>query len=127
MQLLYGMIGSCAAGIPLAAVLLFQIHSNAALTRQINRYEQHEQNGLYLYVWTLKHDIAAGEKITRADLEQKKVWVLQTDHPERSMDPEQITGKKAVRDLKKGTVMDSSLLSDKKKSKKAATDSSSLT
>lgn len=120
MQLLHGMIGASIAGIPLVLLLLVQINSCAAVCQQINYYEKWEQNGLYLYVWTLKRDIAAGEKITREDLEQQKAWVPETDYPEKSISLGQITGKKAKKAITKGTLIHADLLADKKKSKNAA-------
>ena len=86
MQLLHGMIGACITGIPLAVLLLFQIHDCTALRHQISDYQRCEQNGLYLYVWTLKQDISAGDKITKTDLEQKKAWVPQNTSYAKSMD-----------------------------------------
>ena len=126
MHLLHGIIGACIAGIPLAALLFFQIHNNTALRLQISRYQQNEQNALYFYVWVSKRDIAIGETVKRADLEQKKAWVPQNSYPETFTDAEKITGRKAIRDLKKGTVIQKNLLSDKKKSKKAAKTGSGL-
>ncbi len=119
MQLLHGMIGACITGIPLAVLLLFQIHDCTALRHQISDYQRCEQNGLYLYVWTLKQDISAGDKITKTDLEQKKAWVPQNTSYAKSMDLRQFTGKKAVCNLKKGTVLQTDLLSSGKKKVKA--------
>ncbi len=119
MQLLHGMIGACIAGIPLAALLLFQIHHCTALRHQISDYQRCEQNGLYLYVWTLKQDISAGDKITKTDLEQKKAWVSQNTSYVKLMDLRQFTGKIAVCNLKKGTVLQTDLLSSGKKKVKA--------
>jgi len=112
------MIGACIAGIPLALLLLFQSSVNAGLKQQILNYKICEQQGLYLYAWTLNKDIAAGKKVTRADLEKKKVWVSESDHIDTAIDIQQITGKKAKTALKKGTVVQTDLFYRKKKQKK---------
>ena len=54
MALLYGAVGACIVGIPLAALLILQICSSTALKRQVIDYKQLEKQGLYLHVWTLK-------------------------------------------------------------------------
>ncbi len=114
-MLLYGAAGACIVGIPLTAVLIFQICSNAALRQQANHYRQWEQQGLYVRVWMLKQDKSVGEKVTRADLEEKKKWIPESDYPELLTDIGKITGKKAKTALKKGTVIQSGLLYSKKK------------
>ena len=64
MALLYGAVGACIVGIPLAVLLILQICSSMALKRQVIDYKQLEKQGLYLHVWTLKQDIPAREKVT---------------------------------------------------------------
>ena len=100
MALLYGAVGACIVGIPLAALLILQICSSTALKRQVIDYKQLEKQGLYLHVWTLKQDIPAREKVTRADLLQKKIWVPETEYPTYVTQIGQITGKKAKTALK---------------------------
>lgn len=114
---MYGMIGACIAGIPLALLLISQSCSCEELKQQLLYYKKCEQQGLYLYVWTLNKDIAAGKKVTRADLEKKKEWVSESDDIDTAMDIQQITGKKTKAALKKGTVMQADLLYFKKKQK----------
>lgn len=118
-MMLYIMIGVCAAGIPLVFLIISQNINNAALKRQILSYKEYEKRGLYLYVWILKKDISAGEKVTRAHLEGKKIWVSESDYNHIFIDIHQITGKTAKTELKKGTVMQSDLLNSKNKKKNA--------
>lgn len=102
---LYGIIGACMAGIPLALLLLFQTCSNVRLKQQILDQKEWEKQGLYLYVWTLNTDRSAGEKVTRAHLEKKKIWVSESDLVDMNMDIHQIIGKKTKTDLKQGYVI----------------------
>ena len=118
--MLYAIIGAFITGVPLAILLVSQSYHQAALKQQILYYKNCEQQALYLYVWTLNKDIAAGKKITRADLEKKKVWVSESDHIDMSIDIQQITGNKAKTDLKQGTVVQSDLFYYKKKQKNAS-------
>lgn len=115
MALLYGAVGACIVGIPLAVLLILQICSSTALKRQVIDYKQLEKQGLYLHVWTLKQDIPAREKVTRADLLQKKIWVPETEYPTYVTQIGQITGKKAKTALKKGAVIRADMLYSKKK------------
>lgn len=113
------MIGACIAGVPFALLLISQSRSHAELKQQILCYKKCEQQGLYLYVWTLNKDIAAGKKVTRADLEKKKKWVSESDPIDTSMDIQKIAGKKAKTDLKKGMVVQADLFYRKKQQKNA--------
>ena len=77
-MLLYGITGACIVGIPLTFLLLFQCWRNAGLKQQINSYKELEKENLYMTVWVLKEDIAAGDKITRSDLEKEEKWIPKT-------------------------------------------------
>lgn len=114
------MIGACIAGIPLALLLISLSCSHAELKRQMLCYKKSEQEGLYLYVWTLNKDLAAGKKVTGEDLEKKKVWVSESDHIDASVDIQKITGKRAKTDLKKGIVVQADLFYHKKQQKNAS-------
>lgn len=118
-MMLYIIIGVCAAGIPLGFLIVSQNIYNAALKRQILSYKEWEKQGLYLNVWTLKQDISAGEKFTRAHLEQKKLWVSESDYNRMAMDIHEIKGRKAKTDLQKGTVIQSDLFKSQNKKKNA--------
>lgn len=105
-------------GIPLAVLLALQICGNAALKQQVRDYRQWEDQGLYLYVWTLTRDISAGKKVTGADLEQKKIWVPEEEYRTVFTDIQQVTGRKAKTGLKKGAVLRTDMLYGKKKAGK---------
>ena len=113
-MLLYGMTGACIAGLPLVFVLIFFIGANMRLEQQVLSYKEWERQGLYLNVWTLKEDIVAGEKITRAHLEKKKTWVFDSEISDLTMEIHQIAGYKAKTILKKGTVIKSESIYHKK-------------
>lgn len=113
-MLLYGMTGACIAGLPLVFVLIFLIGTNMRLEQQVLSYKEWERQGLYLNVWTLKEDIVAGEKITRAHLEKKKTWVFDSEISDLTMEIHQIAGYKAKTILKKGTVIKSESIYHKK-------------
>lgn len=116
-MLLYGTIGACIAGVPLALMLIYQSFSNAALNQQIDSYKKLEEHSLYLSVWSLNKDIAEGEKVKRADLEKKKLWVSEKDNTDILANIHQITGRKAKKALKKGTVLEKKLLYGKNRSR----------
>lgn len=110
MILLYGVLGACIVGIPLVAALLYQSWHTAGLKQQVSNYRTQEEQSLYLTVWTLKEDITAGEKVTRANLEEKKIRVPKEGSMDSSMsDLEQITGKNAKTALTKGTILQADL------------------
>ena len=117
-MMLYIMIGVCAAGIPLVFLIISQNINNAALKRQILSYKEYEKQGLYLYVWILKKDISAGEKVTRAHLEGKKIWVSESELINIKKDIHQIIGKKAKTDLKQGHVICTAMPDQNKKHEK---------
>lgn len=102
-MLLYGISGACIAGVPLALMFMHVCSSNESLNQQINYYKKLEENGLYLNVWMLKKDITAGEKVKRADLKKKKIWVSEKDSIGIIADISQISESKAKKALKKGT------------------------
>ena len=114
-MLLHGVTGACIAGVPLALVLAVLWFSSHRLCQQASQYRELEERGLYLYVWTLREDLDAGEKVKKTSLEKKKAWILESEAADSMNDPGQITGKKAGRALKKGTVMKTGLFLDKKK------------
>lgn len=113
-MLLYAAIGACIAAVPLALMLIYQSFSNAALNQQIDSYKKLEEHSLYLSVWRLNKDIAEGEKVERADLEKKKIWVSEKDNIDILANIHQIAGRKAKKALKKGTVLEKKLLYGKK-------------
>ncbi len=112
-MMLYGIAGACIAGIPLALALVYQCCLNAGLNQQIIDYKEKEKKYLYLSVWTLKEDIDAGEKVTRASLEKRERWVPKADNVDEMLDIKQIAGCRAKIDLKKGVVMQTDLLYEK--------------
>lgn len=109
-MLFYAITGACIAGIPLALLLLFQSCRNVSLVQQIDSYKELEKEKLYITVWTVKKDIAAGEKIARSDLEKEQKWIPKTCNVSQMMDIKQIAGRKAKTALKKGTIMHTDLL-----------------
>lgn len=109
MILLYGILGACIAGIPLAAALIYQSAHNAGLKQQVSYYQTQEDQSLYLTVWALKEDIAAGEKLTKEKLEEKNVRVSKADNINSVTDVGQITGKNAKTALAKGTIAQADL------------------
>ncbi len=118
-MLLHGILGACMAGIPLALLLLYQSSSNQVFRQRLAYFEKCEEQGLYLYVWTLKEGISAGDRIAEANLEKKKVWVSEEDFPYLEINVHKITGSRAKKELEKGTVLQTVLL-EPVKNKKAA-------
>jgi len=112
-MLLYGITGACIVGIPLTFLLLFQCWRNAGLKQQINSYKELEKENLYMTVWVLEEDIAAGDKITRSDLEKEEKWIPKTCDIRQMADIKRIAGRKTKTALKKGTIMQADLLYDK--------------
>lgn len=106
------------AGIPLTLLLLCQTCSNVRLKQQILDQKEWEKQGLYLYVWTLNTDRSAGEKVTRAHLEKKKIWVSESELIDIKKDIHQIIGKKAKTDLKQGHVICTAMPDQNKKHEK---------
>lgn len=110
MIMLYGFLGACIVGIPLVAALLYQSFHTAGLKQQVSNYRTQEEQSLYLTVWTLKEDITAGEEVTRAKLEEKKIRVPKAGNIDSRMsDLGQITGKNAKTALAKGTIAQADL------------------
>lgn len=115
-MLLFGISGACIAGVPLALMLMIQSFRTASLDRQLNHYRELEEQGLYLNVWMLKKDINSGEKVKRADLEKHRQWVSEEDSI-KIADISQISGKAAVKALKKGTMIETEMFYPKTKKK----------
>lgn len=109
-MMLYGTAGACIAGIPLVLLLVFQCCRNMSLEQQISGYKKLEQENLYLSVWTVKEDLAAGDKVTRSNLEKEEKWIPKTCNISQMTDPKQFVGRKAKTALKKGTVIRTDLL-----------------
>lgn len=104
-------------GIPLVFMLVFLNVRNIRLEQKIVSYQTWERQGLYVNVWILKNDLSAGEKITRANLEKKKIWVFESDVSELEVKIRQITGNRTKTALKKGDVIKSAYIDPKNESK----------
>lgn len=116
-MLLSGIAGACIVGIPLVFMLVFLNVRNIRLEQKIVSYQTWERQGLYVNVWILKNDLSAGEKITRANLEKKKIWVFESDVSELEVKIRQITGNRTKTALKKGDVIKSAYIDPKNESK----------
>lgn len=105
MILLYGMIGAGITGAPLTGALIRQHNSSEHLKQQVSYYQKQEEESRYLTVWTLKQDIAAGEKLTEGHFEQQQVRVQASDQIGSISDIGRVVGKNAKTALAEGTIV----------------------